>query len=342
MLPATATHLFEYRVVGCGELAWHRLGKWAVSGGRVAAVFKSTFYVDLGGDLGSDLGGEMVCVVGADCASAPLNLISDVPRTVCWPSHGLACGMTVRLSQNGMIVDERFRFHLDGARVWRPPPPPQCPSQATLRIGLSALRETLEVRAPDAGLARSLCRPASASVGDRRRQRDRALLEAVARALSDTVRDGPLAASVTEFAALLDLVGRGDGLTPSGDDFIGGVMLALHAAGRLGLRDQIRDAVLAVATYRTNAISLAHLTCAAQGLAAEPVHNLIHAVMVADIGEITSIADDIDQLGHTSGWDIVAGVACALAFVAGGQDTARKTASRTNTLAAKSDAMWRQ
>ena len=146
-------------------------------------------------------------------------------------------------------------------------------------------------------------------------QQQRAVSTAVARALSQAMA-GSQNASRTACRVLRSLIGRGIGLTPSGDDFVGGLMVALNAAGCCVLRDQVRDAVIAFAETETNMISHAHLACASQGIAAEPIHNLIDAVLQGHVHALAPIGGDIDRLGHTSGWDIVCGAACALEAIA--------------------------
>ena len=84
--------------------AWQTISRAAPINGRIAAVYETTFYVEFAG--------QVVCVVGADRANAPLNVVCDIPATVCWPSHGLASGVTVRTAHNCMTVGQRFRFHL--------------------------------------------------------------------------------------------------------------------------------------------------------------------------------------------------------------------------------------
>ena len=111
------------------------------------------------------------------------------------------------------------------------------------------------------------------------------------------------------------LVGLGPGLTPSGDDFWCGVMIALRAVGCSDILRKVSDAVLKLAEERTNKISRAHMACAARSQGAQALHETISAMGVADEARLRSALRALDKLGHTSGWDSLAGVVCVLESV---------------------------
>jgi hypothetical protein len=112
------------------------------------------------------------------------------------------------------------------------------------------------------------------------------------------------------------LIGLGPGLTPSGDDALGGMLVALHAFGFSVLADRLAAAMLPRARQRTNAISYAHLACAAEGEGAEPLHELLHTLATPGAPGLEDRLRLLDAVGHTSGWDALAGAALALAAIA--------------------------
>jgi hypothetical protein len=75
--------------------------------------------------------------------------------------------------------------------------------------------------------------------------------------------DGSLLAGVGEPASATRLLGRGPGLTPSGDDVLAGFLVGAHAFG-LDVPD-LRHAVSSLASGRTTALSAALLWHAARG-----------------------------------------------------------------------------
>lgn len=103
-----------------------------------------------------------------------------------------------------------------------------------------------------------------------------------------------------------ELIGLGPGLTPSGDDFVGGAMIALRASGKTGLANRVAAWALPLARDRTNRISRAHLECAAQGEGHEALHDLLCSF---DRKHLERLA----RIGHSSGMDAAAGALLALA-----------------------------
>ena len=112
------------------------------------------------------------------------------------------------------------------------------------------------------------------------------------------------------------LVGLGPGLTPAGDDFWCGVMVALRAQGFEDIFGKVSGSVLKLAEERTNKISRAHMECAAGGQGAQALHETISAMGMADGVRLRSALHELDKIGHSSGWDSLAGVVCVLESVA--------------------------
>ena len=108
--------------------------------------------------------------------------------------------------------------------------------------------------------------------------------------------------------AAAGLIGLGPGLTPAGDDVIGGMLGALHAAGCATTAGQLSKWALPLARDATNRISFAHLACAAEGECGEAVNDAIVALIAGEAVDLSRIG----AIGHTSGWDALAGAALAL------------------------------
>jgi uncharacterized protein DUF2877 len=113
--------------------------------------------------------------------------------------------------------------------------------------------------------------------------------------------------------AALALLGVGHGLTPSGDDFVGGaffVRLLLSRAGAADARGW-RDAARAVrdhAAQRTHPISAALLGDLLDGEGWAPLHDCVTALGRDDAGPALAAARRLVALGHSSGWDLLAGL----------------------------------
>ena len=99
------------------------------------------------------------------------------------------------------------------------------------------------------------------------------------------------------------LIGLGPGLTPSGDDYFGGMLVALRLSGRARQAEGLWRWLKPRLKERTSAISAAHLAAAAAGEAHEALHRVLN-------GELD--LDALHAVGHTSGWDALAGAVAVL------------------------------
>jgi hypothetical protein len=114
-------------------------------------------------------------------------------------------------------------------------------------------------------------------------------------------------------AAAVALLGVGGGLTPSGDDFVGATLFARRLLAEAGIVDgrvwrRAADTVLAAAPARTHAISTALLGDLAAGLGWAPLHDLVAALATHAANAAEEAARRLVRLGHTSGWDLLAGL----------------------------------
>jgi hypothetical protein len=179
------------------------------------------------------------------------------------------------------------------ASVWRHQPL-RAVKVSDLRCGLAAIKRVMADRIRPRGLAAQL---------------GHAGLDALVGWIENALRG-----KAQPFSPVLEnLVGLGPGLTPSGDDALAGALIALHECGNAGAAAGFAERVLPLARLRTNKISFAHLAAAADGEGAEPIHDILAALASADESDIASGLARIDRIGHTSGWDAVAGILAAIA-----------------------------
>lgn len=107
------------------------------------------------------------------------------------------------------------------------------------------------------------------------------------------------------------LIGLGKGLTPAGDDLIGGALVALRALGRNGTADRLGSWALRLSKSRTNRISRAHLACAATGEGHEALHHALSAIL-AGRTSLEKELSALERVGHSSGMDALSGALLAL------------------------------
>lgn len=187
------------------------------------------------------------------------------------------------------------RLRLRAHRWWNPAPP------------LGAVRV--------AELVRSL--PEMAGLCERSQRRSGLEGNGAANLLAQGCAEGSLLKSVV---AAEQLVGLGPGLTPSGDDVLAGLLVALrHLGGATGagravwLADWLAAAVTFDVRGRTTPISAALLHCAARGEASGEVLAVLRGLSGRQ--SLEPALRRLLQLGHTSGADLAWGLRIGLAAV---------------------------
>lgn len=111
------------------------------------------------------------------------------------------------------------------------------------------------------------------------------------------------------------LIGLGGGLTPSGDDFLGGLLFGIRSLLAAYPGAGLSDQAILVAPYRTrtNPISFAILDDLANGSAIEPLHHIVNGILSRASHEIVHpFILQLTQVGHSTGWDMLAGLFAGL------------------------------
>jgi len=271
------------RVLSMGRVAGRAL---AQPGRRhVGAMFRRGFYI-------SD-DHAWIFVSGDAEAQGPLTLWHAGAGVADWRATPLAVGATCVLVDRLLTVGGLYRFRLPDAETPLPRRPRAEPE--TARQALRILTKCL-----DEASWRLDSDRLTAAVAERAR----VPVKALGRWLKNLTGPAPKSAR--------DLVGLGPGLTPSGDDYLAGVMLGLHAIGQpeaaVDMHEGLRPAIRAAG----QAISAAHLLAARDGLAGIAVDGFLAALLRADEDGIRDGIRAVAATGHTSGWDTLAGVVAVL------------------------------
>lgn len=283
---------------------------------EVRAVFRRSFYC-------RSRGGSFVCVGPMSLGGGPLNVLFQKPEAIDWEATPLPTGSTAISDGVLFRVAEQFTFSLVGAEMWRPVMP-ATPWQPAITIqSLAVLAREARARPARGGLQPLIpilaeTVEAFAWAGCEANPLVRMALPGIV-SLADWLETSvtcPRELIPIPIVAFEVLIGLGPGLTPSGDDFLGGVLVGLRHLGAPDLASRLSTAVLSRAEQRTNEISRAHLAAAAGGEGLAPLHTMLSSLCTpgaSDMGECLSL---IDAIGHTSGWDALAGVVLAAAVMA--------------------------
>ncbi len=276
---------------------------------QVLSVFERSLYVHCPRGI--------VCIGVDTLGAGPINIEIDQAQWGSWVTRGIAAGLEGRNSAARLHLPPRLAIETASAEVWLPPPPPRF-APAPVRRGLETFARFLVTQGAGETTGHTERLPADGLA--------RLVLEPNARPVSAVERSaaGPLASFRLELPKVLAggvwcpaavrsamlLVGLGPGLTPSGDDLLAGVMLAMSAAGHEQLRDALWAFLEPELDALTTPISAMHLSAAADGMALEPLHVLRDEILRGEIR--ASSVDRVGAIGHTSGWDAAAGMVLGL------------------------------
>jgi hypothetical protein len=204
----------------------------------------------------------------------------------------------------GPAAEQTVSFFPGPITPWRPAPLARSPLDAgALLRGLHAGRAAL---GPPRGFGRLLL-PADGDDAIVRRARP------WARALAAAFASGDGAALAE---AARPLLGLGEGLTPSGDDFVGGALFARRLVDRDATAlDAAVARIVADAATRTHPISARLLADLGAGEGWAPLHDLVAALASQDGAAAVTAARRLTALGHSSGWDIHSGLAVGLGYI---------------------------
>jgi hypothetical protein len=277
---------------------------------EVIALFERSFY------LACPRG--IVCIGNSSIGAGPINVEVDVDDASDW--RQLGAGLDDKgITRAGLaVVGDGLSLDLASGSTWTPPVTPAFDADSARR-GVETVRTHSAGRTMADGLAGLI-------IGGRQGGAPRSLIERAAEApvrclaasLPSALGRGTWTAEALRAALLL--VGLGPGFTPSGDDLLGGLMLALTAARQETLRDSLWEAIEPELGELTTPASAMHLSAAADGMAAETVHLLLREVMAGHAAIGTRLAA-VASLGHSSGWDIAAGLVIGLDAAAAGART---------------------
>lgn len=240
-----------------------------------------------------------------------------VGDTILWlggpaePMHPRAILLSEPPAGSGWLPGATIRFPPCDHPAWWPEPAlGDASSVATLRRGVARLAaaatslghaEGFGARLAGAPLAFPLARAAAQA-------------DALAAACA---ADAPARAADAARA----LLGLGSGLTPSGDDFVGGAFFARALFARAGVGDAAgwrtaAETIASATAHATHPISAALLIDLLGGEGWAPLHDLARALAQGDEAASMAAAQRLVRLGHSTGWDVLAG------FVAGAAPTA--------------------
>ncbi|MGA0314541.1 MAG: DUF2877 domain-containing protein [Alphaproteobacteria bacterium] len=223
----------------------------------------------------AEVGDQLICVLAEDFLNGPINIcVNEIPRI-------LDVGTCIEISSTKAKIWEPIKFGpINADRLFENLP-------ETYRKDLIEAKSLLP-KSLSSPLFKTIAQPA---------------LIDLCLFLQDK-KTAPV-------PAIKSLLGLGPGLTPSGDDFLIGMMLVLHTVGEKDLFLKLAKIVKNFASLQTSSISNAHLSAMTDSAQA---NCLLHELLFA-LQEKKSIKQALiraENFGHSSGKDAIAGIITAL------------------------------
>lgn len=238
-------------------------------------------------------------------------------------------GSIFRVRGQSLFLDSEFDLDLSPASIWLSPRPRRDACLPFLELS-DRLRATSRVFAgfppaagfgpflleitgngPERSSERSL--PTEFATSGLVLSHARPMLDEVFRAVSDS--DSSRILGVTE-----EMIGLGEGLTPSGDDFAGGLLFSssvlseCFASYRAFPRLDVAG-FLDRSSKRTNFISHVILKDLAQGHAFDTLYHFIMGILTDQpLEKVRALGLEVVRTGHSTGWDLLTGLWMGLLF----------------------------
>ncbi len=285
-----------------------RSGRW----GTVFAVFQRSCYLER-------QDGQVFCLADHMLGQGPLTLNVRFPENTTLSSLGVREGSQLEADGVDLRMGHALALRTDETTVWEPEALGQIAPPEEILRRLDALINLMQPLMPSSGLAGII--PHIAGIASEEPLPISRMSGTTAIAMPRLRRlSKGLANSSPELVdeAVAGLLGLGPGLTPSGDDLLGGLMVALRAmpdtTSHLSVA-MLSGSIAKQAARKTTRISTAMLEQSVIGYGSAAQHRLLHCLLAVDgrFGTIRA-AMDLVRTGHTSGWDALAGISLGIHF----------------------------
>jgi hypothetical protein len=272
----------------------------AGTSGQVRSVHRAAIYIDL---EGTD---ELLVIAVEDVGGVPGGIV--VRGAADLRIAGIAPGVRFRPSPDGWAIPSAdLQISSSNAVCWSPKLPATARVDGSARTAERVLAARRLASAEASGGLAPLLTGLAGPLGplaDPWLVRGAALVSAQLAALGRADVQGAMWPTI-------DLIGLGVGLTPSGDDYLVGLLAGLEAAHQPA-RAELAATVVAHARSRTTSIGVSSLVHAASGAYAERVHDVLAAIADDQARGLERAIRRLLAYGATSGGDLLVGLFAAL------------------------------
>jgi hypothetical protein len=277
--------------------------------GKVHSVFERTFNV-LFGD-------ELVGIGRRDVARSPINLVTDIASSESMSSLGISKDMQVEVDDR-LLIGGMLEISLEGAMIWQPRDHVDGhPNFDHVKKNLKILEKFIAENRRREGLGELLSHTDEIAVG---KISSTSNFNDVAKVVLPNLVNlfrAIESENVNDIGKISgNLIGLGPGLSPSGDDALIGLMVALwwttnSLGGDIERVRKINETIITHAN-KTTLLSKQLLRHAARGETNEIVEALFDGIFVGEPEDVIAGARKVLRIGETSGVDMMVGLLLGL------------------------------
>jgi len=238
---------------------------------------------------------EVLSIVTPQIGNGPFNLV--VEDDVLFSKH-LNAQSLISIRANQLNLGD-LAINTSNAKLWSP-----CPDWEALHGKRDDITKLLLTNYQAPGLPLRGLRDTPITKNAQGYSTTDSLQSPISNSLLTSLVNADLPSSLT---TAQQLAGLGVGLTPAGDDFIMGAILAVWILHPPEVASVLAKEVTNATTALTTSLSAAWLRSAGRGKAGILWHKLFDALISGDEIEIQKTMDNILAVGETSGADAMAG-----------------------------------
>jgi len=295
----------EIHAVSLGTMAAERLQaavKWTV-----LSSYPTCFYC-------RDGAGHIVCIGKETIGNGPLNLLLPETSSCLFDQIDTRHSFTV-IGDHLLFGNGQHRIILTNAVLWNCTLKGVDPTRETVMDDLHWLACQAETHAPAESLGSIIPVLLTGEPAVEKAGRGSALLHLLHNRVMKTAATLRRVMRFDEHPAMTDmlphcrcLIGLGHGLTPSGDDFLAGMIMGLAKMGRSSTALSLAAMMLHEAAERTTQVSFSFYQAMAEGQICQS-HKFFLDYLGNDLSRTgRHLLTDVTRYGATSGWDTIAGI----------------------------------
>lgn len=277
--------------------------------GLVHSTFRRVVNISLPGN-------KLISISRSDVSNSPTNIVTDLSSVEDYWKYEIRPDMTVSVKDNVMRLGSLF-INLAEATRWTPAIYKKLTGLSLTQISsnISLLARWADNLPNPYGLACFIPHTSALLAGDFNMPFcSDPFLEIAFSAITGLCRSLQRADLMGLRENTAKLIGLGPGLTPSGDDFLAGLIASLIYTQKITNQPKsfpiqgLCNTVCDLARTRTNDISRQLLTFAAKGEVPETMETLILAVLTKPDTELELAARQLTNVGASSGSDQLLGI----------------------------------